>query len=154
VVEVEPGLQPTPPRALLTRRHAGRLPPPQKREDLGADWQPKWFAAAPDMQVLPGEECPATVPLWAWNGSYEQVKQVAPVPAAAEDWQATVCGEGFVPWQFRSNPVQKQGSSSRASSKSPTRSPKLRLGKKASKKDKEAAAAAAAQDAAAASSSR
>jgi hypothetical protein len=55
-----------------------------------------------------------------------------------------VCGEGFVPWQFRSNPVQKQGSSSRASSKSPTRAPKLRFGK-ASKTAAAAAAAAAKQ---------
>jgi hypothetical protein len=103
--------------------------PLQKREQLNTEWQAKFFVPAPDMELLPDEESPESVPLWAWNSKYSEAKQ-QPAAADAQEWQGSVCGQGFVPWQFRANPLErKQGSSSskassRNSSRSPTRSPK------------------------------
>ncbi len=38
------------------------------------------------MGVLPGEETPEAVPLWAWNGKYTEAKQQAPA-AEAQEWE-------------------------------------------------------------------
>jgi len=99
----------------------------KKREQQGDDGAPKFFVPAPDMEVLPGEESAEAVPLWSWTGTYSECKQQA-VSAVGDDWPATVCGQGFVPWQYRSSPLERKScsskSSSRSSSRSPTRSPK------------------------------
>lgn len=58
----------------------------QKREQEGGDWTPKFFAPAPGMGVLPGEESEVAVPLWRWTGKYSETKQDA-APAASEEWQ-------------------------------------------------------------------
>jgi hypothetical protein len=59
---------------------------PQKREQDGAEWAPKFFVASPSMEILPGEETPEAVPLWAWNGKYTETKQQAPA-AEAQEWE-------------------------------------------------------------------
>lgn len=100
----------------------------KKREQQGDQWSPKFFAPAHDMEVLPGEETPEAVPLWAWNGKYSEAKQQPEV----QEWEGTVCGQGFMPWQYRSTPLErKAGSSSKSSSRNSSRSPE-----RGSKKEK------------------
>lgn len=55
----------------------------QKREQQGDHWSPKFFAPAHDMEVLPGEETPEAVPLWAWNAKYSEAKQQPEV----QEWE-------------------------------------------------------------------
>lgn len=38
------------------------------------------------MEILPGEETPQAVPLWAWNGKYTETKQQAPA-AEVQEWE-------------------------------------------------------------------
>lgn len=57
----------------------------QKREQQGDNWSPKFFAPAPSMGVLPGEETAEAVPLWAWNNKYSEAKQQPEV----QDWEGT-----------------------------------------------------------------
>jgi hypothetical protein len=60
----------------------------QKREQQGDHWSPKFFAPAHDMEVLPGEETPEAVPLWAWNGKYSEAKQQPEV----QEWEGESSG--------------------------------------------------------------
>lgn len=55
----------------------------QKREQSGDHWSPRFFTPAPGMGVLPNEETPEAVPLWAWNGKYSEAKQQPEV----QEWE-------------------------------------------------------------------
>lgn len=70
------------------------------RATVGANWKPRWFEAAPEMQVLPGEESTEHVPLWRWIGNKQQQEQEQQVEPVGSNWREQVPGSGFCPWEY------------------------------------------------------